>query len=121
MSLFQDWLLRKQGRNKESPGPPGPGEQPQTPDALADRPEQRINPPARTLVADAEETPWRAPLDPLCTGELRGVVPENWSREGWIMVTKDRMNRTNDPVVLALLRAELDAIEGPARNSKKKR
>lgn len=53
-----------------------------------------------------------ASLDPLYTGELRGVVPENWSRDGWIMVTRDRMNRTDDPIVLARLRAELDAIEG---------
>lgn len=55
--------------------------------------------------------PWPIYIDPLHTGRLTGKVPSGWSREGWIMVTRDRMTHTNDEVVLGLLRAELSALE----------
>jgi hypothetical protein len=56
--------------------------------------------------------PWPIDIDPYHTGRLEGRVPSGWSRDGWIMVTKDWMRRTDDEVVLGLLRAELDAVEG---------
>lgn len=127
MSLFQEWLLKKQTRNKELPGPPGP--RVSSPMAVSDLP----SPPAEQASARAiagdfilacitDDAPqWQVPLDPLYTGKLCGIVPENWSREGWLASVRDRMARTNDPVVLAMLRAELDAIEGFVRSSRNKR
>lgn len=64
-----------------------------------------------SIPSDFMEIPWPIDIDPLHTGRLTGKVPPGWSRDGWIMVTRDRMTRTNDPELLRLLQAELDAIE----------
>jgi len=53
-------------------------------------------------------------FDPLYRGTLTGQVPPGWSRDGWIMVTRDRMCRTDDKAMRDRLQAEIDAVSGDA-------
>lgn len=60
--------------------------------------------------------PWPVTIDPLHTGRLEGRVPDGWTRDGWIMATKDRLRRLkerdDERTVTRMLQAELKAIEG---------
>jgi len=70
--------------------------------------------PPSLIPSDYSAIPWPIDIDPLHLGldGLTGRVPDGWSRDGWIMVTKDRMKRTDCLIVLGMLQAELGAIEG---------
>ena len=69
-------------------------------------------PPPTTVPMDGLPIPWPLPsIDPLYTARFTGLVPPNWTREGWIEAISSKMTRTDDPVVLAMLEAELEAIE----------
>jgi len=83
-------------------------------DSWSKRTPAEPGPPPSPIPSDYAVIPWPIDIDPYHTGRLEGRVPSGWSRDGWIMVTRDRMKRTNDEVVLGMLRAELDAVEGVA-------
>ena len=51
------------------------------------------------------------PIDQLYRGVLTGKVPSNWTRVGWLAKTRERKSRTDDPVMRAMLDAEMRAIE----------
>lgn len=67
--------------------------------------------PPGAFAQDAIATPmWTASAEALYSGALTGSVPAGWSRDGWIDSLRDRMARTDDPVVRRMLKRELDAI-----------
>ena len=70
---------------------------------------------------DPCEIRYEAPLfDPLYTGTLTGEVPHGWTRDGWIISLKDRMTRTDDPVMLDMLNRELKSVsESKTKRSSK--
>lgn len=74
----------------------------------------------RVRALEPIQTDWVAiPLeqcifDPLYRGTLTGKVPDGWSREGWVMVTRDRMHRTDDRAMRDRLQAEIEAVDGEA-------
>jgi len=71
--------------------------------------------PPSPLPSDWVAIPLEACLfDPLYTGRLDGKVPDGWSRDGWIMVTRDRMTRTDDKAMRERLQAEIEAVEHEA-------
>ena len=114
VNLFREWKNRIQQHNKETPVPPVPPVESALPHTgsgvSAEHSTDALVPPP---------SDWHSftlsdvPTDPLHTGRLEGRVPHGWTRNGWIAATRDRIVRTDDPVVRRMLQGELDAVEAP--------
>jgi hypothetical protein len=82
-------------------------------DSSSKRTHAEPGPPPSPIPSDWVSIPLEQCIfDPLYIGTLTGKVPDGWSRDGWIMVTRDRMRRTDDKAMRARLQAEIDAVEG---------
>ena len=117
VSLFSEWKGRRRDYNKKTPVPPVPTAPASTKTVVSAKSGTSELVPASPIL-DAFMVILSIEVDALYTGRLTGKVPMGWTRDGWVIATRDRLKRTHDPVGRRRLKAELRSVEGEVEASR---